>query len=416
MALPSLRALQHRNFRLFLTGQVFALIGYWIQIVAQSWLLYRLTGSATMLGVLAFAGSLPILLLSPLAGLWSDRWNLHRAMFATQILELLQAATLAALALAGIIAPWHIVTLAMLMGVLVAFELPIRHAYLLELVDGKEDLPNAIALTSLMANSGRMVGPAIAGILIGVLSEAHCFLINALTYIAVVISFMMIRSRPQPREPVNTSVLAGLREGFSYVWNTLPIRALLLTLAVVAFVATPYSALMPVMVREVFGGSSEDMGFLMGASGLGAISGTLYLASRANARGLVRQIIIAGLAAGSALVLFANAPSTPYALPLLVIVGFGILVTSVSVNMILQTIVDDDKRGRVMSLYTVAFLGIAPFGALAAGALADIVGPRTTITVGGLCCVAAALMLARKRHDIRAGIRPIYERMGITRQ
>ncbi len=416
MALPSLRALRHRNFRLFLTGQIFALIGYWIQMVAQSWLLYRLTGSATLLGVLAFAGSVPILLLAPLAGLWSDRCNLHRAMFATQLLELLQAATLAALALAGIIAPWHIITLSMLLGILVAIELPIRHAYLLELVDGKEDLPNAIALTSLMANSGRLVGPAIAGILIGVLSEAHCFLINALSYIAVVISFLLIRSRPRPREAVSTPLLAGLREGFSYAWHTLPIRALLLALAVVAFVATPYSALMPVMVREVFGGGAEDMGFLMGASGLGAISGTLYLASRANARGLVRLIIIAGLAAGTALVLFANAPSTRYALPLLVIVGFGILVTSVSVNMILQTIVDDDKRGRVMSLYTVAFLGIAPFGALAAGALADIVGPRTTITVGGLCCVAAALILARKRHAIRAGIRPIYERLGIARQ
>ena len=416
MALPSLRALRHRNFRLFLAGQIFALVGYWLQMVAQSWLLYRLTGSATLLGVLAFAGSVPILLLSPLAGLWSDRCNLHRAMFATQVLELLQAATLAALALAGIIAPWHIITLAMVLGILVAIELPIRHAYLLELVEGKEDLPNAIALTSLMANSGRLVGPAIAGILIGVLSEAHCFLINALTYIAVVISFLLIRSRPQPRVPVSTPLLAGLREGFSYAWRTLPIRALLLALAVVAFVATPYSALMPVMVREVFGGGSEDMGFLMGASGLGAISGTLYLASRANARGLVRLIIIAGLAAGTALMLFANAPSTRYALPLLVVVGFGILVTSVSVNMILQTIVDDDKRGRVMSLYTVAFLGIAPFGALAAGALADIVGPRATITVGGLCCVAAALILARKRHDIRAGIRPIYEKLGIVRR
>ncbi|MDP1537213.1 MAG: MFS transporter [Burkholderiales bacterium] len=416
MALPALRALRHRNFRLFLAGQIFALIGYWIQMVAQSWLLYRLTGSATLLGVLAFAGSVPILLLSPLAGLWSDRCNLHRAMFATQILELLQAATLAALALAGIIAPWHIITLAMLLGVLVAIELPIRHAYLLELVEGKEDLPNAIALTSLMANSGRLVGPAIAGILIGVLSEAHCFLINALTYIAVVISFLLIRVRPQPREPVKTPVLAGLREGFSYAWRTLPIRALLLVLAVMAFVATPYSTLMPVMVREVFGGGAEDMGFLMGASGLGAISGTLYLASRTNVRGLLRLIIIAGLAAGTALVLFANAPSTGYALPLLIIIGFGILVTSVSVNMILQTIVDDNKRGRVMSLYTVAFLGIAPFGALAAGALADSVGPRVTITVGGLCCVAAALMLTHKSDDIRAGIRPIYEKLGIVRR
>lgn len=416
MALPALRALRHRNFRLFLTGQIFALIGYWIQMVAQSWLLYRLTGSATLLGVLAFASSVPILLLSPLAGLWSDRCNLHRTMFVTQLLELLQAVTLATLALAGIIAPWHIVTLAMLLGVLVAIELPIRHAYLLELVDGKEDLPNAIALTSLMANCGRLLGPAIAGILIGLLSEAHCFLINALTYIAVVISFMMIRVRPQPRTPVKTPVLAGLREGFSYAWNLLPIRALLLTLAVVAFLGTPYSTLMPVIVREIFGGGSEDMGFLIGAGGLGAISGTLYLASRANARGLIRLIIIASLSAGAALALFAQVPSTAYALPLLVVIGFGILVTSVSVNMILQTIVDDDKRGRVMSLYTAAFLGIAPFGSLAAGALADIIGPRATLTLGGLCCIAAALVLAHRRHAIRAQIRPIYDKLGIVRR
>ena len=416
MALPALRALRHRNFRLFLAGQIFALVGYWIQMVAQSWLLYRLTESATLLGVLAFASSLPILLLSPLAGMWSDRCNLHRTMFTVQVLELLQAATLAALALAGVIAPWHIITLAMFLGVLIAIELPIRHAYLLELVDGKEDLPNAIALTSLVGNSGRLVGPAIAGILIGLLSEAHCFLINALTYIAVVISFLMIRVRPQPRAPVKTPMLAGLREGFAYSWNLLPIRALLLTLAVIAFLGTPYTTLMPVIVREIFGGGADQMGYLVGAGGLGAISGTLYLASRANTRGLIRLIIGASLAAGAALTLFAQAPSMWYALPLLVVIGFGILVTSVSVNMILQTIVDDDKRGRVMSLYTAAFLGVAPFGSLAAGAMADLIGPRATLTLGGLCCIAAALVLAQRRHSIRAQIRPIYERLGIVRR
>ncbi len=227
---------------------------------------------------------------------------------------------------------------------------------------------------------------------------------------------MMIRSRPQPRETAHAPVLAGLREGFSYAWRTLPIRALLLVLVVVALVATPYSALMPVMVREVFGGDAELMGFLMSASGGGAICGTLYLASRKNARGLIRLIIIAVLSAGAALALFANAPSAWIAALLLSVTGFGILVTSVSVNTILQTIVDDDKRGRVMSLYTVAFLGIMPFGALAAGAVADIIGPRATLTIGGLCCVAAALVLARKRHAIRAGIRPIYEKLGIVRQ
>jgi len=416
MAFPSLRALRHRNFRLFLAGQIFALIGYWIQIVAQSWLLYKLTGSATLLGVLSFASSLPILLLAPVAGWWADRCNLHRTMFATQLLELLQAVTLATLALTGVLQPWHIITLAMLMGIFVAVELPIRHAYLLELVEGKEDLPNAIALTSLMANSGRMVGPALAGILIGVLSEAHCFLINAFTYIAVVISFLLIRVRAQPREPSKQALLAGLREGFAYCWNLLPIRALLMTLSVVALLATPYSTLMPVMVREVFHGDSELMGFLMSASGGGAICGTLYLASRKNARGLVRLIIIAVLAAGTALALFANAPSMWIALPLLSVVGFGILVTSVSVNTILQTIVDDDKRGRVMSLYTAAFLGVMPFGALTAGALADLIGPRATLTLGGVCCVTAALVLARQRHSIRAKIGPIYERLGISRR
>lgn len=416
MALPSLRALRHRNFRLFLGGQIFALIGYWIQMVAQSWLLYRLTGSATLLGVLAFASSLPILLLAPVAGWWADRCNLHRTMFATQVLELLQAATLAALALAGILAPWHIITLAMVMGVLVAIELPIRHAYLLELVDGKEDLPNAIALTSLMANSGRMVGPALAGVLIGVLSEAHCFLINAFTYVAVLISFLMIRVTALPREPSKQRLVAGLREGFAYSWNLLPIRALLLTLMVVALLATPYSTLMPVMVREVFQGDSRLMGWLMSASGGGAICATLYLASRKNARGLIRLIIFTVLAAGTALALFANAPSVWIALPLLSVVGFGILATSVSVNTILQTIVDDDKRGRVMSLYTAAFLGVMPFGGLVAGALADFIGPRATLTIGGLSCVAAALFLARNRHRLREQIRPIYERLGVARR
>ncbi|MFN9490878.1 MAG: MFS transporter [Betaproteobacteria bacterium] len=416
MPLPSLHALRHHNFRLFLGGQIFALIGYWIQMVAQSWLLYRLTESATLLGLLAFASSLPILLLAPVAGWWADRCNLHRTMFATQVLELLQAATLAALALAGIIAPWHIITLAMVMGVLVAIELPIRHAYLLELVNGKEDLPNAIALTSLMANSGRMVGPALAGVLIGVLSEAHCFLVNAFTYVAVLISFLMIRVTALPREPSKQRLVAGLREGFAYSWNLLPIRALLLTLMVVALLATPYSTLMPVMVREVFQGDSTLMGWLMSASGGGAICGTLYLASRKNARGLIRLIIMTVLAAGTALALFANAPSVWIALPLLSVVGFGILATSVSVNTILQTIVDDDKRGRVMSLYTAAFLGVMPFGGLVAGALADLIGPRATLTIGGLSCVAAAIFLARNRHRLREQIRPIYDKIGIARR
>ena len=410
------RALRHRNFALFAGGQGFALIGYWMQSIAQSWLLYRLTGSATLLGVLAFASSVPILLLAPLAGLWSDRTNLHRTMFATQVLEMVQAVALAALAVAGVIAPWHIIALSLFMGVLVAIELPIRHAYLLELVGGKEDLPNAVAVTSLIANAGRLIGPAIAGVVIATHGEGACFVVNAFTYVAVLASFMMIRVHATPRPAAHAPALKDLKEGFVYAWRSLPIRLLLAVLVVVSMLATPYMTLMPALVHEVYGGGAEAMGFLVGAAGLGAVSGTLFLASRPNVRGLVRIVSYASFGAGAALAALSWAGRLYIAVPLLAVIGFGILVTSVSVNMILQTIVDDDKRGRVMSLYTTAFLGMSPFGAMAAGALADRVGVAMTLTAGGVCCALAAVFLARNRARIRAHILPIYAKLGIIRE
>ncbi|HYC44726.1 MAG TPA: MFS transporter [Burkholderiales bacterium] len=404
MRLTVFRALAHRNFALFASGQAFALVGWWMQQIAQSWLLYRLTGSATLLGVLGFASSVPILVLAPLAGLWSDRVNLHRAMFATQVLEMLQAITLAALAIAGIIAPWHIITLSMLMGVLVAIELPLRHAYLVELVGGKADLANAVAVTSFTVNAGRLVGPALAGIVIGAHGESACFAINALTYVAVLVSFMMIRVTPSPRPAAHPPVLTGLREGFAYAWHTQPIRLLLGVLVVLALLATPYMTLMPALVREVYGGGPDAMGFLVGAGGLGAIAGTLYLASRSNVRNLVGVIAAASFAAGAAVALLPWAGGMAVALVLLAIVGFGILVTSVSVNMILQTIVEDDKRGRVMSLYTAAFIGMTPFGAIMAGTAAEYAGVAATLTVGGIGCALAGLYVARNRARLRAQI------------
>jgi MFS family permease len=413
MLRTTLRALRHRNFRLFIAGQMCSLIGYWMQNIAQSWLLYRLTGSATLLGVLAFAGSVPILLLAPFAGLWSDRANLHRLMFVIQILEMLQAAALAALALAGVIAPWHIVTLSMLLGILVAIELPVRHAYLLELVGNKEDLPNAVAVTSMMANTGRLIGPALAGIMIAWIGEAGCFVINTISYLAVVVTFLMMRVKPRALPAVHASLLQGLSEGLRYAWKSIPIRVLLLLLAMTGFLATPYVALMPALTREVLHGGAEEMGFLVGAAGLGGVAGTVYLASRRNVRGLVTVIAYAIFGAGAALALLSWSQRVWLALPLLVIIGFGILVTSVSVNMILQTIVDDDKRGRVMSLYTAAFLGVAPFGSLVAGAVADMIGVAATLTLGGICCAVGALYLAHKRPQIREHIRPIYSRLGI---
>ena len=411
--LPTLRALRHRNFSLFISGQAFALIGYWMQSIAQAWLLYKMTDSATLLGVLGFASSLPILLLSPFAGIWSDRCNLHRVMFATQILEMVQAVTLAGLALTGNLEPWHIITLSMLMGVLISIELPVRHAYLLELVGEKADLPNAIAVTSLMANCGRLVGPALAGLEIGWAGESACFAINAVSYSAVIISFMFIRVTPTVRAAKHKAMLQGMREGAAYVWHSRPIRSLLLLLTAVGLLGTPYISLMPVLVREVFQGGADQMGFMVGAAGMGAVVGTLYLASRSSVRGLVRLLTWAAFAAGVALALVAHVQLVWLALPLLAITGFGILVTSVSVNMIVQAIVDDDKRGRVMSLYTVSFMGVAPFGALAAGALADVIGVAATLTISGLCCAVGALILKSRHPQIRGELGEAYKRLEI---
>lgn len=396
----TLRALKHRNFRLFVSGQLFALVGYWMQSVAQSWLLYRLTESATFLGMLGFATSLPVLLLAPVAGLVSDRVNLHRLMFTVQVLEMLQAAALAAIAVAGIIAPWHIVTLALVLGVLIAIELPVRHAFLLELVGTKEDLGNAVALTSMMANLGRLVGPSLAGITIALIGEAGCFVLNALSFVIVIITFLMMRVTPTARPVESTPLWRGLSDGVRYAWNAPPIRVLLGILALIGLLGTPYMTLMPVLVDEVFRGGAEQMGYLVGAAGVGGFAGTVYLAARRHVRGLMAVIARASFAAGAGLMLLSWSGNEWIAAALLAAIGFGILVTSVSVNMILQTVVADDKRGRVMSLYTAAFLGVMPFGSLAAGALADALGVGATLTAGGACCVATALYLERRRREV----------------
>jgi MFS family permease len=408
-----LRALRHRNFALFASGQAVALVGYWMQSIAQSWLLYRLTGSTALLGLLGFAGSIPILLLAPLAGLWSDRANLHRTMFVVQVLEMLQAIALSVLAVTGIITAWHIIVLSMLMGVLVAFELPVRHAYLVELVGGKEDLPNAVALTSFIANAGRLIGPAIAGMVIAAYGESACFVVNALTFLAVIVTFMMIRVQPSPRAESHPPMVRGLVEGFAYAWRSVPIRLLLSNVAIVSLLATPYMTLMPALVREIYSGGANVMGFLVGAAGLGGVTGTLFLAARHNVRGLVSVIAAASFAAGAALAMLSWPGRVWIAVPLLVVVGFGLLVTSVSTNMILQTIVEDDKRGRVMSLYTAAFLGMSPLGAVAAGAIAEYVGVGVTLTIGGLCCALAGLYLAYRRPHLRTHMDPIYAKLGL---
>ena len=408
------RALRHPNFALFMGGQIFALIGYWCQQLALAWLVYRLTGSATLLGVLGFAANLPVLLLAPFAGMWADRFNRHRMMLATQVLEMVQAVTLTVLAYTGAIEVWHIIALTTFLGMCVAVELPVRNTYLLELVDGKEDLPNAVATTSLVANCGRLIGPVVAGVLISRYSEATCFLINSLTYVAVLVSFACIRVKPQQRAASPAPMWRGLGEGIVYAWRMIAIRLLLVLLAAVALTAAPYSTLMPAIVHEVFAGDAQTLGFLVGAAGMGAVAGTLLLSLRRNVRGLLRFIVTAALVVGAALVALSQSRWLPLSMALTCVIGFGMLVVTVSTNMILQTIVDDDKRGRVMSLYTAAFIGVAPVGALLAGMFADRIGATTVVCIGGILCVFGVAAIARQLPSIRRHIRPIYARLGIN--
>ena len=394
--MPSpLRALRHRNFAYFVAGQSCALVGYWIQQIAVSWLVYKLTGSATLLGVLSFAANVPVLLLAPVAGIWADRFNRHRMMLATQVLEMLQAIALAVLAYGGWIEVWHVIALTVMLGLCVAVELPVRHAYLLELIGDKQDLPNAVATTSLVANCGRLVGPAVAGLLIAWFSEATCFLINAITYVAVLVSFAFIRVSPQQIAASHPPALRGIADGVLYAWRSVPIRALLTVLSLIALTAAPYSTLMPAVVHEAFDGNAQTLGFLVGAAGCGAVCATLFLASRGNVRGLLRFILSAALLAGCALVALSQSRALPLSLALMAVIGGSILVTSVSINMILQTIVEDDKRGRVMSLYTAAFLGVVPLG------------------VGGIVCLTGALYLAHQLPRLRLHMRETYARLGI---
>lgn len=412
--MPSpLRALRHRNFAYFVAGQSCALVGYWIQQIAVSWLVYKLTGSATLLGVLSFAANVPVLLLAPVAGIWADRFNRHRMMLATQVLEMLQAVVLAILAFGGWIEIWHVVALTVMLGLCVAVELPVRHAYLLELVGDKQDLPNAVAATSLVANCGRLIGPAVAGLLIARFSEATCFLINAISYIAVLVSFAFIRVTPQQTVAAHPPALRGILEGAQYAWHTLPIRLLLTVLALVALTAAPYSTLMPAVVHEAFDGNAQTLGFLVGAAGCGAVVGTLLLAARGNVRGLLRFIVAAAMIAGCALVALSQSRLLPLSLLLMALIGGSILVTSVSINMILQTIVDDDKRGRVMSLYTASFLGVVPVGGMIFGALADRIGATNMLLAGGIVCLSGALYLIREMPRLRYHMRETYARLGI---
>lgn len=408
-----LRALRYRNFRLFFMGQGISLIGTWMQQIAMSWLVYRLTGSALLLGVVGFSSQIPSFLLSPFAGVLADRVNRRGLLMSTQSLSMLQAFILAALVLTGTIRIWHIILASIFIGMVNAFDIPARHSFFVEMIENKEDLSNAIALNSSMFNGARLIGPAVAGALIAVLGEGLCFLINGVSYLAVLWALAIMRLKPSEGIAVRNPVLLELKEGFSYVLGFAPIRLILTVLALLSLVGMPYTVLMPVFAGKVLHGGVHTYGFLMTASGVGAFASAIFLASRKTVLGLGRIIAIASAMFGISLIAFSLSRSIPLSLITLCIAGFAAITQVAACNTILQTITDDDKRGRVMSFYSMSFMGMAPFGSLIGGALAGRIGAPETILIGGVICIAGAIYFSLKLPSIRGLVRPIYIRKGI---
>lgn len=407
------RALRSRNYRLFFGGQIVSLTGTWMTNVATSWLVYRLTGSALLLGVVGFASQLPTFLLLPFAGLYVDRCNRHHLLIATQVLAMIQSFALAALTLTHHITISWLLVLSVFQGLINAFDMPCRQAFVVQMVD-KKDLGNAIALNSSMFNAARIVGPAVGGALIAIVGEGGCFLVDGVSYLAVIAALLAMTlpavaaaSRVQAR-PMNQ-----FKEGFAYAVKSRPIRSLLILIALVSLMGVPYMVLMPVFAGVVLKGTSHTLGFLMTAAGAGALIGALWLASRKSVLGLGRVIPRATATFGFGLIAFSFSRNLWMSMVFLVIAGGGFMVQMAASNTILQTIVEDDKRGRVMSLFVMAFMGTAPFGSLLAGGLSQKIGVPHTLLIAGVSCLAGAFWFYKQLPEIRAAIRPIYRTLGI---
>ena len=409
-----LRALAHKNYRLFFAGQSISLIGTWMTRIATAWLVYRLTGSALLLGVVGFAGQIPSFLLAPLAGVLVDRWNRQRLLVITQVLAMFQSLALALLTMTGLIKMWHVIVLSVLQGLINSFDMPARQAFVVEMVEKREDLANAIALNSSMVNAARLLGPSIGGVVIAAVGEGWCFMIDAVSYIAVIASLLAMTITARVIQPTkDANVFQQLREGWSYAAHFAPIRNVLLLLALVSLVGMPYTVLMPVFANDALHGGPNTLGLLMAASGVGALVGALFLAARKTVLGLGKFIPLMAGAFGAGLIAFSFTRVLWLSLALMVVTGLGFMVQMAVSNTVLQTIVDEDKRGRVMSFYTMAFMGTAPFGSLLAGSVADRIGTPHTLLCGGIGCILGALWFATTLSDLRRDVRPIYERIGI---
>jgi MFS family permease len=409
----AVRALRHRNFQLFFAGQLISLVGTWMQTVAQSWLVYRLTGSALLLGAVGFSSQIPVFIMAPVGGIVADRHNRRHVVIATQTASMILAAILAALTLSGRIHVWQIMVLSSLLGVVNAFDIPARQAFLIDMV-GREDLLNAIALNSSMFNGARIIGPAIAGILVASIGEGWCFFANAVSYIAVIVGLLLMRIGHPANLATQGSPLENILEGFAFARNTGPIRAILLLLGLVSFVGMPYAVLMPVFADQILHGGARGLGILMGATGIGALLGAASLAARVGVKGLGKLIAICAGGFGVSLILFAFSRnfwlSTVFLLP----VGFFMMVQMASSNTLIQAMVPDQLRGRILAVYSMMFMGMAPFGALSAGAVAHHIGAPWTVALGGVACIGGAALFWMNMPNIRSEARDLVLAQGMT--
>jgi MFS family permease len=401
------RALESHNFRLFVTGQLISLVGTWMQQLAMSWLVYRLTGSPMLLGLIAFLGQVPGFFVAPVAGMLADHFDRRRILLVAQTLAMAQALALAYLAFTNQVQVWHVLYLSAFLGIVTGIDIPMRQAFVTDMLERPEDLGNAISLNSSIFNGTRLIGPAIAGFLIATVGEKWCFLMNALSYIAVIIALLSMRLKPSEQKSRPQGYLRGIGEGFAYAWHFEPIRSILLLVGLVSLVGLPYSVLMPIYAREILHGGPQTLGFLMGSAGAGALTGAMFLASRANILGLGRLIPVATMVFGLGLMAFAHSSMLWLSMPLMFLVGLGMMLQLASSNIILQTMAEEDKRGRVLSLYTMSFLGLTPLGSLVIGTLASHIGVAVTLTIGGALCILAGLYFSTRLSRLQELARPV---------
>lgn len=406
------RSLRNRNYRLYFTGQAISLIGTWMQQVALGWLIYRLTNSAALLGLVAFAGQIPSLLFSPFAGTLADRMDRHKLYVWTQVLAMGEALALAALTLSGHAHISGIIILGAIAGLINAVAMPTQQALLVELIEQPEDLTNAIGLNSSLMNATRLVGPAIAGVLVAWVGEGMCFLLNGLSYIGVLIALLQMHVTPRPKAAHSAPMLAHMREGIRYAMGFSPIRAIILFIGTISLAGMSYMVLMPVFAKTILHGDAQTLGWLTGSSGVGALAGALLLANRQQIMGIGRWITGASVLFSLGLIAFSLSQSIWLSMGILAATGFGMMIMFGSCNMVMQTLVDEDKRGRVMSLFTMAFMGMMPFGSLLTGWLGDVIGVPHTLQIGGVICLLTTAWFVWQIPTMRVAARPVLVQKG----